>query len=48
MSIIYLPFEFIIPRRPVAIQVKNQKKLQAWKNFVRSEAQKVWKGSSPI
>jgi Holliday junction resolvase RusA-like endonuclease len=48
MSIIYLPFEFIIPRRPVSIQVQNQKKLQAWKNFVRSEAQKVWKGSSPI
>ncbi|MBE9209974.1 RusA family crossover junction endodeoxyribonuclease [Nostoc sp. LEGE 06077] len=47
MSIIYLPFEFLIPRRPVSLQAKR-KGLQEWKNFVRSEAQKVWQGSSPI
>ncbi|MEH2027928.1 RusA family crossover junction endodeoxyribonuclease [Nostoc sp.] len=41
-------FEFIIPRRPVSLQTKKRENLQAWKNFVRVEAQKVWKDSSPI
>jgi hypothetical protein len=47
MSIIHLPFEFLIPRRPVSLQAQRRG-LQAWKNFVHSEAQKVWQGSSPI
>ncbi|AFY49506.1 Endodeoxyribonuclease RusA [Nostoc sp. PCC 7524] len=47
MPIIHLPFEFLIPRRPVSLQAKP-KKLQQWKNFVRSEAQKIWTGGSPI
>jgi crossover junction endodeoxyribonuclease RusA len=43
-----IPFEFLIPRRPVSLQTKKRENLQAWKNFVRVEAQKVWKDSSPI
>jgi len=45
MSII--PFEFVIPRRPVSLQGKP-KGLNEWKTFVRSEAQKIWTGGSPI
>ncbi|MEH2160969.1 MAG: RusA family crossover junction endodeoxyribonuclease [Nostoc sp.] len=43
-----MPFEFLIPRRPVSLQTKKRENLQAWKNFVRVEAQKVWKDKSPI
>ncbi|MEH2463434.1 hypothetical protein [Nostoc sp.] len=43
-----IPFEFLIPRRPVSLQTKKRENLQAWKNFVRLEAQKVWKDNSPI
>ena len=38
-------FEFLIQRRPLSLQAKRPK-LQAWKQFVRSEAAKVW--SSPV
>lgn len=37
-----LPFEFLIPRRPLSLQTKNRQNLQAWKAFVTSEAQKIW------
>ncbi|MBD2499643.1 RusA family crossover junction endodeoxyribonuclease [Anabaena azotica] len=47
MRITYLPFEFLINRRPLSVQA-NPKRLQQWKNFVRSEAQNVWQGNSPI
>lgn len=47
MPITHLPFEFLINRRPLSLQAK-QKRLQQWKDFVRSEAQKAWQGSSPI
>jgi Holliday junction resolvase RusA-like endonuclease len=42
-----IPFEFLISRRPVSLQAKP-KGLNEWKNFVRSEAEKFWKGDSPI
>jgi crossover junction endodeoxyribonuclease RusA len=45
MSIIY--FELLIRKRPVSLQ-GNSKGRNEWKTFVRSEAQKVWTGSSPI
>lgn len=38
-------FEFLIPKRPVSLQTKNRKNLQAWKNFVFSEACKTWSGA---
>ncbi|NJM11509.1 MAG: RusA family crossover junction endodeoxyribonuclease [Synechococcaceae cyanobacterium SM1_2_3] len=41
------PFEFLIPQRPVSLQTRNRANLQAWKNFVRGEAQKVWNNSTP-
>jgi Holliday junction resolvase RusA-like endonuclease len=47
MPITHLPFEFLINKRPPSVQA-NPKRLQQWKNFVRSEAQNVWQGSSPI
>jgi len=37
--------EFLIPRRPVSLQTKNRKNLQAWKDFVRAEACKDWSGT---
>jgi crossover junction endodeoxyribonuclease RusA len=37
-------FEFLIPKRPLSLQAKRAS-LQAWKAFVRAEAQKVWGGS---
>ncbi|MEH2125380.1 RusA family crossover junction endodeoxyribonuclease [Nostoc sp.] len=43
-----IPFEFLIPRRPVSLQTKKKENLQAWKNFVRIEAQKLWKDRSVI
>jgi len=36
------PFEFLIPKRPVSLQTKNRKNLQAWKSYVRAEAAKAW------
>ena len=42
-----IPFEFLIPRRPVSLQAKP-KGLNEWKTFVRAEAEKFWKGDSPI
>lgn len=35
-------FEFLIPKRPVSLQTKNRKNLQAWKSYVRGEAMKAW------
>ncbi|MBD2409975.1 crossover junction endodeoxyribonuclease RuvA [Nostoc calcicola FACHB-389] len=43
-----IPFEFLIPRRPVSLQTKKKENLQVWKNFVRVEAQKVWTDRSII
>lgn len=37
-----LPFEFLIKRRPVSLQTGNRLRLQEWKDFVKSEAQKQW------
>lgn len=36
-------FEFLIPRRPLSLQAKNSS-LQAWKRYVRAEAEKTWIG----
>ncbi|MFD1468653.1 RusA family crossover junction endodeoxyribonuclease [Hymenobacter caeli] len=35
-------FEFLLPRRPISHQSKSATNRQKWKEFVRSEAQKVW------
>lgn len=40
-------FEFLIPKRPVSLQTKNRKNLQAWKSFVRGEAAKLWGNGTP-
>jgi crossover junction endodeoxyribonuclease RusA len=36
------PFEFLIQKRPVSLQTRNNQNLKAWKSFVRGEAEKVW------
>lgn len=42
-------FEFLIPKRPVSLQSKSRKHLQAWKLLVRNEAWKLWPaGRSPV
>lgn len=41
------PFEFLIPKRPVSLQTKSRKNLQAWKGFVQGEALKVWIAGCP-
>lgn len=35
-------FEFMIPQRPVSLQTRNRRNLQAWKAFVTAEAAKTW------
>ena len=34
--------EFLIPRRPVSLQTRNRKNLQAWKDYVRNLAVQHW------
>jgi crossover junction endodeoxyribonuclease RusA len=38
--------EFLISRRPVSLQTRSRANLQAWKNYVASEAAKVWRGTT--
>ena len=40
-------FEFLISKRPVSLQTKNRQNLQAWKSFVRGEAEKLWINGTP-
>jgi len=35
-------FEFLIPKRPVSFQTKRRHNLQAWKDYVRTEASRTW------
>jgi crossover junction endodeoxyribonuclease RusA len=35
-------FDFLIPKRPVSSQTRQTSNLQAWKQYVRSEAEKSW------
>jgi crossover junction endodeoxyribonuclease RusA len=37
-------FDFVIPKRPVSLQTRKTANLQAWKQYVRSEAEKNWTG----
>jgi len=37
-------FEFLIPKRPVSCQTKRRHNLQAWKDYVRTEASQTWSG----
>ncbi|MCY2935116.1 MAG: RusA family crossover junction endodeoxyribonuclease [Planctomycetota bacterium] len=39
-------FEFLILRRPVSLQARNRANLQAWKSFVRDEANRTWVGQT--
>lgn len=41
-----ITFEFVIPQRPVSLQTKNRRNLQAWKSFVTAEAAKTWPGGA--
>jgi crossover junction endodeoxyribonuclease RusA len=43
-----IPFDFLIPRRPVSHQTGNRKNLQAWKSYVRSRAMITWVGRATI
>ena len=42
-----LPFEFILPGRPVSFQTKDKAKLQAWMAMVQKVAAKMWEGDRP-
>jgi crossover junction endodeoxyribonuclease RusA len=35
-------FDFLIPKRPVSLQTRKTSNLQAWKQYVRNEAAKIW------
>jgi crossover junction endodeoxyribonuclease RusA len=37
-------FDFLIPKRPVSSQTRQTSNLQAWKQYVCSEAEKFWTG----
>jgi crossover junction endodeoxyribonuclease RusA len=39
-------FDFLIPKRPVSLQTKNRSNLQAWKNYVQTEAAITWLGEA--
>lgn len=41
------PFDFPIPRRPVSLQTKNRRNLQAWKVFVQRQARMAWVAGRP-
>jgi len=38
-----LPFEFLVIGKPISHQTKDRKRLQVWKNTVRSAAEARWK-----
>ena len=42
-----LPFEFILPGRPVSNQTKDKTRLKAWQSKVRHVASQMWEGDSP-
>lgn len=37
-------FDFVIPKCPVSLQTRKTANLQAWKQYVRGEAEKAWSG----
>ena len=41
------PFDFLIPKRPVSLQTKNRRNLQAWKVFVQRQARMAWIAGRP-
>ncbi|PSB10360.1 RusA family crossover junction endodeoxyribonuclease [filamentous cyanobacterium CCP1] len=43
-----LPIEFVVTGKPISHQTKDRKRLQAWKETVRREAQSFWKGNAPL
>lgn len=43
-----LPFEFILPGRPVSNQTKDKSKLQTWKSAVSRVASQAWSEEGPI
>ena len=42
-----IPFEFLINGPPVSQQTRNRARLEAWKAFVRREAETVWPNGEP-
>lgn len=40
-------FEFLIQKRPVSLQTKSRRNLQAWKQYVFNEASKSWAVGTP-
>jgi crossover junction endodeoxyribonuclease RusA len=42
-----LPFEFILPGRPVSFQTKDKAKLQAWMGLLQTAAATMWEGDRP-
>jgi len=43
-----LPFEFVVIGKPISHQAKERKRVQAWKDQVRSVAGSYWKGNVPL
>lgn len=44
----HLPFDFVIPRRPVSVQTRIRANLQIWIDFVRNEARVYAAGDAPL
>jgi Holliday junction resolvase RusA-like endonuclease len=42
-----LPFEFILPGRPISWQTKDKSKLQAWMAMVQKVASQSWESDRP-
>jgi Holliday junction resolvase RusA-like endonuclease len=43
-----LPFEFVVIGKPISHQTKDRKRVQAWKELVRSVAENYWQGNAPL
>jgi len=43
-----LPFEFIVIGKPISHQTKDRKRLQAWREAVRSAAKARWTANAPV
>ena len=37
-----LPFEFLVPQRPLSLQARSRTNLRRWKDFVREQAKVTW------
>ena len=40
--------EFVIPRRPISLQIRNRSRLREWKEYVADVARELWTKGCPV